>query len=174
MKTSAARRLNDVFHKASKVHDDRKPGTFHAWIQVFGISDGSQLAETEDAVTSLLQDVRADITAFEAGLRGTEAESLASEIVSQARLFTSPAKFSTDWRAHKGNYLAPQTLKHGNGPHFTFRRKKTMSTARPLKSCASCSMNCTRRHRIQSCHPPCGSSFFAKLRPYVEQSLDTR
>jgi hypothetical protein len=111
MKTSAARRLNDVFHKAVSFHDDRRPGTFQAWTQIFGVSDGSQTAEAEDAVTSLLHDVRADITEFEAGLRGTEAESLAAEIVSQARLFTSPAQLSTDWRTHKSNYLAPQTLK---------------------------------------------------------------
>lgn len=43
-------------------------------------------------------------------LRGTEAEPLPADLVSQARIFTSPAQLATDWQTHKNNHLAPPML----------------------------------------------------------------
>lgn len=110
MKTSPARRVYQLLRKAHNLQVTQPATAIVVWAKVFGLeppATGNILnPDVEDAVMSLLRDVRDEATEVERAVASdAEAAEAVGPIAQTLRLMTAGVQLHTDWNQIKASHL---------------------------------------------------------------------
>jgi hypothetical protein len=111
MKTSPARRIYQLLRKAHSHSVTQQTTAIVVWAKIFGLEApeaGNVMLspDVEDAVMSLLRDVREEVSEVERALSAdAEAKEAVAPIAQTLRLITAGQQLHTEWNQVKANHL---------------------------------------------------------------------